>query len=102
MIVLTAALVLASSALPPERYREQMSASSIMFLPMEAVEKVCSKLFPPKSGEVSQGCTVVTKEGDVYIILPDPCKFAEKGEWYARIVCHERAHQAGWPPTHGP
>jgi hypothetical protein len=32
--------------------------------------------------------------------LPNPCDYGDREE-FARLMCHEQAHFAGWPKDHG-
>ena len=86
--------------MPPERFRGGVNSVGVIFAPPEVVSKLCGKGMPPvPAGMQIMACTYVTRHGEV-TILPDPCDYGDK-EYYAKLVCHERAHQQGWPAMHG-
>ena len=72
--------------MPPPEYRGDVSASTT-FLDFKKLQYVCGKA---PSGKQRLGCAV----GKSMYVL-DPCPFADK-EWYALILCHEKAHINGW------
>ena len=87
-----------SSSIPPERFRATGGVFTVM-LPYNKLYEACG--IEPVEGMQLHGCAFKTAEGIPVVIVPDPCPFAERGEWFARIQCHEAAHAlGGWGPSH--
>lgn len=101
LALLAVATTLWSDELPPQRFRQPSGWVMLIVEPELIVRKLCEREGQPADVE-PLGCAGISKDGDNYLIVPDPCPYAEEGETYARVLCHERAHLAGWPPTHGP
>ena len=87
-----------SDDMPPERFRAN-GTSKVMFESPAIVRVLCRTGAEPKD-MVVVGCAMRMRDGSVLIIAPNPCGWP--GEWFARILCHERGHEAGWPGDHGP
>lgn len=65
----------------------------------EEVERHCGKAADPKKW-VRQGCVRRYGVGRAHVYLYDPCLLGERGEKYAKDVCHEVAHIRGWTRDH--
>jgi hypothetical protein len=80
---------------PPIRYNRE-GAALILFVADVA----------PFCGIAPEGLTVIactrsTKEGVPVIIMPHPAIYGVAGDYYARIMAHELAHDlGGWPADH--
>lgn len=62
---------------------------------VEDPDKTCSDMhsIPPHPDSIIMAC--VNDIGGKHVILPNPCKYAEK-DAYARLACHEMSHTNGW------
>lgn len=80
-----------SDGMPPARFRQMPAGYVRVRFGAAAIDELCGR---PPCDKVFLGC--VRNET---LVLRDPCLV--KGEDYAKIVCHELAHFAGWPATHG-
>lgn len=87
------AFLLAAAAVPsfqlpiPEQYQGK-AVAVVLFVEPEDLPKHCGK---PEKGLIRLGCADV---GGPQMTLPNPCHFKE--EFYAKLVCHEKAHINGW------
>lgn len=85
-----------SNAIPPERFRGP-AAAVVRIVPASDVADHCGIKTPP--GWELRACALHTKPMRT-VVLPDPCPFAEGGEEFARLTCHEFAHVRGWSRQH--
>jgi hypothetical protein len=83
--------VTSSDAMPPLRFRRADAITTIRLAPQPVLEELCGR--PPKGRRV--GCASSDR-----IVMQDPCTYGERGEYFARILCHELAHQVGWSGRH--
>lgn len=81
--------------MPPERFRGPNVVVTV-YTDRTGIEENCGKAQP---GFVIIACTRATPKGQPVIFLPDPC-FIGDTDWYAKIVCHEKAHSLGWTADH--
>lgn len=79
--------------MPPERFKGEVIIP-VGFLYLDSLGEVCGKAALPL---VRLGCAT-----DKAIAIIHPCAPAFKGEFFARLMCHEAGHVNGWPATHGP
>ncbi len=79
---------------PPPRFAGD-NASYVHFVVSSRVDETCRAGSPEAPRGVGiRGCYDPTTDA---IIMPNPCQFTDT---YARLMCHEMAHNNGWPATH--
>ena len=76
---------------PPIKYDKDAIAVTAY---VNDVEKICGTAPPPYK---ILACASAEK---AIMVLPNPCAPEFRGEFYAKIVCHERAHINLWPGDH--
>ena len=81
------------SGMPPVRYQGE-GIAIVAFV--DDVSPYCGTA---PAGLVVLACTQSMKDGTPVIIMPNACLFGDV-DAYARILCHERGHAAGWPSNH--
>lgn len=74
---------------PPARFAHP--GTNLREVSFGAVEASCGDWGP---NVIVYACT---RTSGVY--MPNPCDFQQ--ERFAMLMCHELAHQDGWPRTHG-
>jgi hypothetical protein len=79
---------------PPERFQGP-ARMTLVFAGQPATTRACDagRPLPPRPWR-RWACT---RDGVTY--APDPCLYPN--EAFARLLCHEKGHVNGWPPTHG-
>lgn len=85
-----------SNAAPPQRF-QMPSMAVVKVVPEASVQAECG-LQPPASISIKACSRRLSGTG--VIVLPDPCPFAEAGEQFAHLACHEFAHISGWSGEH--
>jgi len=75
---------------PPARFIGD-ATSRVSWVKPELVAKACDEPDPDHTLEACQ-------DGG-HIVLPNPCTFP-KSDDFARLACHELAHQRGWAADH--
>lgn len=84
-----------TNRMPPMRYRGDATIVVTYHSPAQ-VNQDCQKRAPPlPCGYVYQACTL----GD-HSEMPNPCDQSFKGESYAKLACHEKAHTLDWGADH--
>ena len=82
--------------MPPPEYRGT-GAVIVVFVPEYLLEQVCGIKAP--EGLRLRACARMFPGGKKYVVMPDPCAYAEQE--YALIMCHENGHAlGGWPGDH--
>ena len=81
--------------MPPERFRGN-SVSVMVFTDGKGIAENCGEATP---GFVIIACHRETKNGVSVIFMPNPCPVGDL-ERYAKILCHENAHNQGWSAEH--
>jgi hypothetical protein len=83
-----------SIELPPEQYQRNTSAA-VHFGERFEVTAECQD----KVGHPVAACATI---GGPNIWIENPCDVArfDRGQWYARLLCHEMGHANGWPADH--
>ena len=79
-----------SDSIPTVRFQGDNVAAVIM---VADVAPYCGKSDKP-------GMVIIACSSGNTIVVPNPCLTAD-ADWYARILCHELAHENRWPATHG-
>jgi hypothetical protein len=82
--------------MPPPQYRSTVRTIIITTTSQAEVDRVCGKPEEPKR---NMACAKFTPGREPYIVIPNPCRFAERfpsSESYAALMCHELAHVQGW------
>lgn len=83
---------------PPRRFQGD-GAAIVVFAHQAAITRLCGGISTDRRQPVA--CAfAATPTTPPMIILPNPCVVADV-DLYAAVVCHEAAHVAGWPATHG-
>lgn len=76
---------------PPQRFRA-LGMVIVIYGTQKTIDKECGKA---PATFITEGCANGER-----IVLPDPCRFPKSDE-FARITCHELAHELGnWPESH--
>lgn len=82
----------AFDGMPPPKYQGDLLAPT-WFVQFDKIPGLCG--YPtPKQGRF-EGCSLPGK-----MVLPNPCLAEFSGQSFARLACHELAHQQGWPASH--
>lgn len=79
--------------MPPTRFRGPATFTLSVVGSQDELERHCSKAAP---GWVRRGCVRQSWTGEVHVFLPDSCPYGDRGEHYARYICHEIGHIRGW------
>jgi hypothetical protein len=73
---------------PPARFIQERQSAFVMFMPPEEIPAQCGPSW-------ALACASV---GGAQVWMPHPCAYPN--DWYARLLCHELAHNAGWSEGH--
>lgn len=84
-----------SAVFPPPRYHATEVA-----LPVLYVNNVGPYCGPATPGYRVLACVRKLPSGQPVMVLMNPCHPAFRGEFYAHIACHEKAHAVGWTGMH--
>ena len=85
-----------ANPMPPPEYRGT-GAVIVVFVPEILLEQACGIKAP--EGLRLRACARMLPGGKKYVVMPDPCAYAEQE--YAMIMCHENGHALGnWPGDH--
>lgn len=82
---------------PPAQYRMATVNTPLFVRPEAEVQATCMGGGTAAPG---RGIRVAACSGASGVVLPDPCPYAERGERFAQLLCHELAHLGGWPKDH--
>jgi hypothetical protein len=77
--------------LPPKQHQGDVTAT-VHFVSPERVTELCGGAV---KGKIVVACATASPP---QMAVPNPCSFP--GETYARILCHETGHVAGWTKGH--
>lgn len=79
---------------PPIRYQIMPRHPVQIVFGRKAIDKECGR---SKWPNITEACSN-TDTG--LLVMPDPCEFPRADD-YARLLCHEVAHESGnWPADH--
>ena len=80
-----------SILVPPERYQADRT-SAVMFANRFQIEAICAE----KLDHYAAACADINASR---IWIENPCYVADQ-HWYPALLCHELAHNNGWPAGH--
>jgi len=86
-----------SDAMPPQRFRGD-GVATVFFLSRADIEQICGAGRQPPAGSAVLACST-RKNGRKIIVMPNPCVVGDI-DYYARLMCHENGHIAGWGALH--
>ena len=89
-------IALPPQLMPPSQYRSPVRAVIITTSTQAEVDAACGRAGP---GERKAACARIGAGTQPYVVMPNPCRFAEHfpdEELYAAMLCHELAHTQGW------
>ena len=84
-----------SDVFPPPRFHAAEIGLPVLLV--NNVEPFCGTA--PK-GKYVIACVRRLSNGQPVMVLPNPCFPVFRGEFFARIACHEKAHSVGWSGMH--
>jgi hypothetical protein len=73
---------------PPARFIQERQSAFVMFMPPEEIPAQCGPSW-------ALACASV---GGAQVWMPHPCAYPN--DWYARLLCHELAHNNSWSEAH--
>lgn len=91
LIAASGLLVMQPCERPPVEYQGPTPPAIILFADPATVDSVCREAVRLKA-DPRQILACTNAERRV-ILMPDPCLYDDS---YAKLLCHERAHIAGW------
>lgn len=81
----------AFDGMPPAKYQGNLLVS-VQFADWNQIGPLCG--YPEVNGRY-EGCSLPG-----HMVLPNPCDPEFAGQSFARLACHEKGHELGWPADH--